>query len=92
MAEHREKNTETEYLQRVLAAPDDQLSNTAAQEPMVAIHDMHGGHGKRKETDQAQRCQIGFVFDQRRELLPQQSRKCIIGPVGCMARIRRLPQ
>src|SRR5262249_32184459 len=30
MAEHREKDTETEYLQRVLAAPDDQLSNTAA--------------------------------------------------------------
>src|SRR6516165_2136889 len=39
---------------------------------------MRGSHGKCKEADQAQRCQIGFVLDERRELLQQQSRKCII--------------
>ncbi len=81
LAEHREQDPEAEHLQRMLAAADDQSSNRSVQEPVVAPHEMTGSDGKRQETDQAQRRQIGLVVDQRREFLQQQTRKCLIGVV-----------
>src|SRR5262249_47080622 len=71
VTKHGEKDTETEDLQRMLPAADDQSRNGTTQELAVARYGMRGGYRKGKEADQAQRRQIGFVLDERRELLLQ---------------------
>src|SRR5437899_2958944 len=79
VAEHRQENAETENLKRMLPAQDDRTRQSPAQESAVGGDKVDGHNRESKETDQADRYEIGLVDRPKR--LQQEGGEWVVDPV-----------